>query len=762
MTFAERFEIYKQNISKSMLQILAEDLGISISSLENLGVGFYPKKQAWVFAERDANGDIIGLMLRFMDGKKFCEKGSKRGLVYEYNTDYIEGDKRYEAGRFHWVRLADAGVTCPICAKTDWCLVSSDDPHNPSAAICSRISNGSIRELSGCGYVHILDAKRQHTGHHSSVLPDNTKLPIIIIEGASDVLAAMELGFVAIGRPSAEGGVELLKGMPLVGKEIWIIGENDAGVGKAGMEKTFLNIKKFSDNIYCIMPPEGIKDLRQWVKHGLTQEDLFAYVGEHGSKGGVFDPNTFDDDVAYGIAKRYINAECTIDGKQILRNYKGQWMKWCNGKYNTYEIQKLRGAIYRFLDGKRYIKETAKGIEIAPYRPTARKISDIIDAFNYISPVYNDPPIWLDSDKECRPTQVIAFKNGLLDIDKYMKGNIVLHKPTPEYFTLATMPYVFNPKMESTLYDNLLTVLFNADEEVIRLLDQWLGYNVVPDNSMEKFMLFTGDRRSGKGTVLTALAETVGRGQYCATSFQSMISQFGCASLLGKLSAILGDAKTPRVSEAGTALELILQIIGNDPVVINQKYRDAFTAQLFCRFTMAMNELPGFSDHSRALESRLNIINFPNSYAGKEDFTLKPRIAKEAREGKLINRALRGLKDLYESGRFIVPETSKEIIQRFTEITNPTIAFVNECCILDRYDSEYENELTKDQLYDAWCGWCDACGRKPGLKQNLCQRVLQSFPNVRKKYMKLNNGDRIYGFGGITLRNWVYKKYLED
>ncbi|KKK69440.1 hypothetical protein LCGC14_2934030, partial [marine sediment metagenome] len=244
MSFAELFEIFQQNMMLTFWGVLAEDLGVTVQSLQTLGVGFYPGKQVWVSAERNADGGIIGLAYRTRDGKKFMEDGSERGLTYAYNENH--GEKKYEAGRCHWVQVYRTGNDCPICGKPDWCRVSSDyaDPQGPSAVACSRVSKGSRCGTVPDGYLHILDETRQ--GQHSgsgSVLSE-TALPILIVEGYTDVLAAMDLGFVAIGRPSAKGGMELLKKMPLAGAEIWIIGENDAGVGSEGMEKTFVNLKK--------------------------------------------------------------------------------------------------------------------------------------------------------------------------------------------------------------------------------------------------------------------------------------------------------------------------------------------------------------------------------------------------------------------------------------------------------------------------------------------------------------------------------------
>lgn len=41
---------------------------------------------------------------------------------------------------------------CPLCKKSDWCLISKDG----SAVICPRTSEGSVRYIEGAGYLHVL------------------------------------------------------------------------------------------------------------------------------------------------------------------------------------------------------------------------------------------------------------------------------------------------------------------------------------------------------------------------------------------------------------------------------------------------------------------------------------------------------------------------------------------------------------------------------------------------------------------------------
>ncbi|KKL81768.1 hypothetical protein LCGC14_1991500, partial [marine sediment metagenome] len=210
-TLAKLFDVLASNVSSSMLKTLADELGVTPESMKKLGVGFHPTKgtRCFAFPERDIDGSIIGISYRTEDGKKFMEEGSKHGLFFAPNPEFIKGENAYAAGKHNWIRLQDAGVQCPICGKPDWCLVSAGNPTDPNAAVCSRISKGSKREIKDCGFLHILKPEGQVRNDTAGILPE-TDLPILVVEGYTDTAAAMDMGFVAIGRPSAKSKLELL------------------------------------------------------------------------------------------------------------------------------------------------------------------------------------------------------------------------------------------------------------------------------------------------------------------------------------------------------------------------------------------------------------------------------------------------------------------------------------------------------------------------------------------------------------------------
>ena len=138
LNLTDQFLTYQSNMTEGMIQLLADNLNVSTDAIIVLGVGFWPHEQAWIFAERNAKGEIIGLMKRYMDGKKYMVESSKRGLTYILNPDFKRGKKHGRSLLIDFVGVKAAGVKCPICGRPDWCLVSRQDPEDPDEIIFPR------------------------------------------------------------------------------------------------------------------------------------------------------------------------------------------------------------------------------------------------------------------------------------------------------------------------------------------------------------------------------------------------------------------------------------------------------------------------------------------------------------------------------------------------------------------------------------------------------------------------------------------------
>lgn len=256
---------------------------------------------------------------------------------------------------------------CPVCGKSDWCLVALDG----SAAICQRIKEGSRKKCGEAGYLHILE--NRHNGHdrhrggarwrHSVTIghdqrghapdfeqmsarcqeqltddrlhalacslglsagsfrrlrvgwdgrgytfpmsndfgkvigirrrfPNGSKVaikggknglciptelngvgPLLVCEGPTDTAAALDLGFNAIGRPNCGSLVEMTVRAVRDRGETVIVADNDAA-GRMGAERLASVLTLCCPCVRIVHPTDGVKDLRQWLRAGLTGEAL--------------------------------------------------------------------------------------------------------------------------------------------------------------------------------------------------------------------------------------------------------------------------------------------------------------------------------------------------------------------------------------------------------------------------------------------------------------------------------------------------------
>jgi phage/plasmid primase-like uncharacterized protein len=90
--FARLAAEYQAEVKAHDLDHLARGLGLSVNSLQALGIGWAASFRAWSFPMVDADGNTLGVRLRRPDGFKFSLKGGKEGVFLPaVNPD---GDKR--------------------------------------------------------------------------------------------------------------------------------------------------------------------------------------------------------------------------------------------------------------------------------------------------------------------------------------------------------------------------------------------------------------------------------------------------------------------------------------------------------------------------------------------------------------------------------------------------------------------------------------------------------------------------------------------
>jgi putative DNA primase/helicase len=417
-----------------------------------------------------------------------------------------------------------------------------------------------------------------------------------------------------------------------------------------------------------------------------------------------------------------------------LQRHEKDWRRWDGSKYVLIDEEYIKADLWKWLEGQ------------WPLVPTPKIVRDVLEALKYIRklPLGIQMPTWIGPGDFPNPDDIIAFENGLLDVSGE-KFNLLPH--TPYWLSPTCLLHPYEPEAECPAWVRFLGEVFEGDQERIRALQQWFGYNLTWDIRQHKFVLLIGPPRSGKTTILGVLRTMLGDENVTTPTLTALGNRlFALESFVGKMAAIVPDAHLDRSWRGTAVLERLKSIVGGDHQNVERKRRSELSnLRITTRFSIAANELPQLPDTATALRNRMIILPFNRSFAGQEDFDLGDRLADEM--PGIIAWALRGLRDLRVSARLHQPAAGRAIIDDFARLTSPVKEFLEDCCVQspDAY-------IPSGTLWAAWRDWCRMHGHHAGNSSRFGEDLRATFPAiVRKRKGRDAAGRQVYHYRGVEL-----------
>jgi hypothetical protein len=109
-----------------------------------------------------------------------------------------------------------------------------------------------------------------------SAVDESSASPLMVPEGPTDAAALLDMGFVnVVGRPSCTGGIKLLVEMVRRRQlpEVVVVSDSDEP-GLLGAHNLATVLVAYAPVVRVIVPPNGIKDARDWLRAGGTRQDV--------------------------------------------------------------------------------------------------------------------------------------------------------------------------------------------------------------------------------------------------------------------------------------------------------------------------------------------------------------------------------------------------------------------------------------------------------------------------------------------------------
>ncbi len=315
---------------------------------------------------------------------------------------------------------------------------------------------------------------------------------------------------------------------------------------------------------------------------------------------------------------------------------------------------------------------------------------------------------------------IINLRNGLYNV---LEDTLTEH--TPKYLSTMQLSVKYDKDADCPMFKQFLKDSMNGDMEQVALIQEMLGYFLIPSNAAQKCFVIVGVAGAGKSVLLRVINELLlGRENVSNVSWQALNERFKTAELFGKLANIFADLPTKNIDDNG----IFKALVGEDYLTVEKKNKHPFSFQSTARLLFSCNSIPkNYGDRSEGFYRRLIIIRFSKTVPkDKRDPYLVDRFSGEI-DG-IFQFALEGLKRLMGNDyRFSETAVNEAELQQYREDSDSILSFAKECCEID------ENAVAgSTELFNAYKAYCEECGLKPCAHRTFVSGLTTYYTNVEK------------------------------
>jgi len=292
---------------------------------------------------------------------------------------------------------------------------------------------------------------------------------------------------------------------------------------------------------------------------------------------------------------------------------------------------------------------------------------------------------------------------------------------TPEYYSTVQINAVYDKEAKCEQFLKYLSDSF-GDEE-IRLVQEILGYLLIPVNKAQKSFVFVGAGNAGKSTLLSVAQEILlGRENVSNVAWQNLNDRFKTAELFGKLANIFADLPSKNIDDNG----MFKSITGEDYITVEKKNKAPFSFKPYAKLVFSCNDIPkNYGDRSTAFYRRLIIIRFDKAIPmDKRDTSLMEKLIFET--NGIFMWALEGLKRLIQND-YVFSETdrTKYEVEKYRIDSNSVLSFVENYC-------EIDNKLFVEikELYARYKEYCNESGLNPVSQIRFGKEIRENYENI--------------------------------
>lgn len=290
----------------------------------------------------------------------------------------------------------------------------------------------------------------------------------------------------------------------------------------------------------------------------------------------------------------------------------------------------------------------------------------------------------------------IPIENGVYNFVKYE-----LRPYDPNKIFMSKHPISIGledqPLPEDNPIEQFLIQVTEKTQDTV-YLKEFIGYCFYRKMPFHTITILVGAGSNGKSVFLNILREMLGRGNVSDRSIQELgEDKFATSDLYGKNANVVGDLPSKALTDTG----LLKRATGNDVLTAQKKYQPSFTFRPYAKIICAANEVPETPDHSAGFFRRMQIINFPHSFEGKENRRLFEELTTPENLAGFFLSCMESFKDALEANAWILTDTIEQKKEKYMNYSNSANAF---CQINLDYDPD--SDIPTEEIYNKYKAWC--------------------------------------------------------
>ena len=332
------------------------------------------------------------------------------------------------------------------------------------------------------------------------------------------------------------------------------------------------------------------------------------------------------------------------------------------------------------------------------------------------------------------------------------------------FFTLHQIPHNYDAKADCPKFKKFIDNLFY--EEDIPVIQEYLGYCLVPNTLAQTALFIIGDGGEGKSRITVLMEHIIGENSLVIGKFAGLQEKFSLVSLDKQMMFIDDDISLEALDDTSNFKKIVT---AETAMEVEPKGKPKYKTRLYSRILCCGNgAIQSKFDRSDGFYRRLLLCKVKPVHYDKPDRTLSDQLDEEI--PGIINWLLEGLCRVVKKGFIIEPSKRMQGELQSVRDNSDTIQLFMSDEQFVEYTGEKDDKVSIKQLYDAYESWCQDNSYLVIHKNTFGKVIRKTYKlNLSKKIMNpqrvadLVSHEKVYlnkkqvrGIVGVKLKN--YKK----